>query len=486
MVSDKTLNSARTTMVERTLTSAGKTSTDLTAAYLGAIERSETNAYLSVTAEKATEQAAQSDTRISEGQARALEGIPVAVKDNFCTQGIRSTAGSKILSSFVPEYESTVTSKLWAAGAVCLGKTNMDEFGMGSTTKNSGFGPTLNPKGIELGLKDIVPGGSSGGSAAAVAGGEAAVALGTDTGGSIRQPASFCGLYGFKPTYGVCSRWGIMAYASSLEQAGVIGNNVEDIADVMDVIAGEDPKDSTSSATPFTSFAANLDMDLRGKTVGVPAEFINGTNTESTALVWKELEALLNDAGAQMKTVSLPRISYALQAYYIIALSEASSNLARYDGVRYGHRADDVSSINDMYEKTRAEGFGEETKRRIMLGTYCLSAGHYDQYYQRACKIRTLIAEDFANAYADVDVLAWPTTPSAAFSLNDHSSDADPTQMYLQDVYTVPVNLAGVPAINVPLTQDSKGLPLGLTLSAAKFNDPLALGYASAFQKALQ
>ncbi len=462
-------------------TLSATSSTDLVNRFATEIETSKVNAFLTVTRDLALEQAAASDAKIQSGAARPLEGVPIAVKDNFCTQGVLTTAGSKILGNFKPEYESTVTGALWNAGAVLMGKANMDEFGMGSSTENSAFGPTLNPAGLALGMDDVVPGGSSGGSAAAVAAGQAVAALGTDTGGSIRQPASFCGVYGMKPTYGLCSRWGIIAYASSLDQAGVIANSPRDIATVLDQIAFEDPKDSTSIARPFASFGENLDAGMAGKTIGIPIEFFEKENTETTEIVWQKLNDAATALGIKVKQVSLKHITKALHAYYVIALSEASSNLARYDGVKYGLRAENTTGIDDLYEQTRAMGFGAEVKKRIMLGTYCLSAGHYDQYYQRACKVRRLIAQDFAAAFGEVDVLAWPTTPTSAFSLNAHSSD--PTEMYLQDVFTVPVNLAGLPAINVPIATCSRGLPLGVTFAGAQFADRDVLSFANKFSE---
>ncbi|CUH82356.1 Asp-tRNA(Asn)/Glu-tRNA(Gln) amidotransferase subunit GatA [Tropicibacter naphthalenivorans] len=441
--------------------------------------KADLNAIITPTAEIAREQAAASDAAIADGKARPLEGIPFTIKDNFCTMGVRTTAGSKILENFVPQYESTVTQRLWDAGAVMLGKVNMDEFGMGSSTTSSYFGATGNPTALDLGLSDIVPGGSSGGSAAAVAAGLGLASLGTDTGGSIRQPASFCGIYGMKPSYGLCSRWGIISYASSLDQAGVLARSPRDIATTLNVISGEDAKDSTSYTGAYPDLTANLGQDLKGKKIGIPKEFFHDKNTAHTQIVWDALQKKAAELQFEIVEVSLPNIAYALQAYYVIALSEASSNLARYDGVRYGHRAENVKSIDDLYEQTRSEGFGAEVKRRIMLGTYCLSAGHYDQYYQRACKIRRMITEDFNTALQSVDVLAWPTTPTSAFSAKAHSSD--PVEMYLEDVFTVPVNLAGLPAMSVPLGQCEQGLPLGLTIAAGHLQDAEVIGVADGF-----
>lgn len=439
------------------------------------------NAIITPTPEVARTQAEHSDELLKKGKPRPLEGIPFTVKDNFCTEGIRTTAGSRMLENFVPSYESTVTKRLWKAGAVMLGKTNMDEFGMGSSTTSSYFGPTSNPVAEKLGLVDIVPGGSSGGSAAAVAAGMCLASLGTDTGGSIRQPASFCGIVGMKPTYGLCSRWGIISYASSLDQAGVLANTPKDVADTLNVIAGEDSLDSTSFTGRYPDFKMNLGQDIKGKKVGVPKEFFLSNNTPHTQIVWDELRRKSESLQFDIVEVSLPNISHALQAYYVIALSEASSNLARYDGVRYGHRAENVESLEDLYEQTRSEGFGEEVKRRIMLGTYCLSAGHYDQYYQRACKIRRLIKQDFEKSLESVDVLAWPTTPSSAFSSKQHSND--PVEMYLQDIFTVPVNLAGLPAMSIPVGKCERGLPLGLTIAAGQLQDAKVIGVADCFMR---
>lgn len=434
------------------------------------------NAVITPTVVTAKAQAEHSDERHRVGRPRALEGIPFTIKDNFCTRDVRTTAGSNILRNFVPPYESTVTRRLWGAGAVMLGKTNMDEFGMGSSTTSSCFGPTENPVALRLGLEGIVPGGSSGGSAAAVASGACLASLGTDTGGSIRQPASFCGLVGFKPTYGLCSRWGIIAYASSLDQAGVIAKTVADAAIVMNVISGPDEMDSTSYTGDYPDYESLIGSDLRGRIIGVPKEFIERPGTADTDAVWSTLERIAHAAGFRIKSVSIPSISYALQAYYVIALCEASSNLARYDGVRYGFRAEGVENITDLYEMTRAEGFGSEVRSRVMLGTFCLSAGHYDQYYQRACKVRRVIRQQFAEALSGVDVLAWPTSPTSAFSRHDHASD--PVSMYLQDVFTVPVNLAGLPAISIPVGSCVRGLPLGLTICGEQFEDATVLAVA--------
>jgi len=461
---------------------AGGTCSDRIERFLSICEsKASFNAIITPTPEIARAQAEHSDQLLKKGKPRPLEGIPFTVKDNFCTDGIRTTAGSRMLAEFVPPYEASVTKRLWKAGAVMLGKTNMDEFGMGSSTTSSYFGPTTNPVAERLGLADIVPGGSSGGSAAAVAADMCLASLGTDTGGSIRQPASFCGIVGMKPTYGLCSRWGIISYASSLDQAGVLAKTPKDAAITLNVIAGEDPLDSTSFTGTYPDFEVGLGKDIKGKKVGIPKEFLHSQNTAHTQIVWDELERKSNLHQFEIVEVSLPNIPYALQAYYVIALSEASSNLARYDGVRYGHRAENVESLEELYEKTRSEGFGEEVKRRIMLGTYCLSAGHYDQYYQRACKIRTLIKQDFDRSLETVDVLTWPTTPSSAFSSKQHTND--PVEMYLQDIFTVPVNLAGIPAMSIPVAKCERGLPLGLTIAAGQLQDAKVISVADRFMR---
>ena len=435
------------------------------------------NVFITETLDRAEAQAVQADDRIRAGNARRLEGLPLAIKDNFCTAGIETTAGSKILQGFVPPYESFVTQKLLDAGAVFVGKANLDEFGMGSSTETSAFGPTINPRGVALGSRDYVPGGSSGGSAAAVAANMAVAALATDTGGSIRQPASFCGVVGFKPSYGVCSRWGIIAYASSLDQAGVITKTVEDAAILMDVIKGHDPNDSTSADYDLGSFEAALKTGSGAFTIGMPRQFRDLANSADLEGLWQEIETRVSRAGGKIKLVDLPHMSYSLPAYYIVALSEASSNLARYDGVRFGYRAANPKDLTDLYERTRAEGFGAETKKRIMLGTYCLSAGYYDAYYLKALKIRTLIAQDFAQAFEQVDFLAWPTAPTPAFKFGSHAND--PVSMYLEDVFTVPVNLAGLPAISLPLYTAANGMPMGAQLIGPRFSDPSLLAAAN-------
>ncbi len=436
---------------------------DLTCAYLDAIEAgSHLNTFITNTPEKALADAQVSDKRIAAGEARPLEGIPLGVKDLFCTKGILTTAGSHILEGFEPVYESTVTSNLWADGAVCLGKLNLDEFAMGSSNETSYFGPVCNPWKVDGG-SELVPGGSSGGSSAAVAAKLVAGATGTDTGGSIRQPAALTGTVGMKPTYGLCSRWGIVAFASSLDQAGPITKTVKDAALMLQSMAGFDPKDSTSINVPVADFAAGLGEGIKGLKIGIPAEYrVDGMPAEIERL-WTEGKRWLEAAGATTVDISLPHTKYALPTYYIIAPAEASSNLARYDGVRYGLRVDG-ETIEEMYERTRAEGFGREVERRVLIGTYVLSAGYYDAYYLKAQKVRTLISNDFKSAFEQVDAILTPTTPSAAFPIGDKVSD--PLEMYLNDIFTVPANLAGLPGISVPAGLDDQGLPLGLHVIA--------------------
>ena len=442
------------------------------------------NIYITDARETALVQARAADERIAAGTAKALDGIAIAVKDNYCTNGIRTTAASRILENFVPTYESTVTQKLLDAGAVLTGKTNLDEFAMGSSTESSFFGPTINPTGDRLGFKNLVPGGSSGGSAAAVAANFAVAALGSDTGGSIRQPASFCGVVGFKPTYGVCSRWGIIAYASSLDQAGVFAKTVGDVAAVMDVIAGSDAKDSTSIENQHLAFKKALALPPRKLRIGFPAQVLKGGATADTDRVWQRAKDIAHKLNAEIVEVSLPTFKSALPAYYVIALSEASSNLARYDGVRYGRRAANPRDIIDMYEKSRSEGFGPEVRRRIMAGTFTLSAGYYDAYYLKAQKVRNKIVHEFAQAYAQVDLIVMPTTPSAAFAIGSHSKD--PVEMYLEDLYTVPVNLAGLPAISLPVAKSQNGMPLGLQIIGKQLSDELVLQAAARFEAAVK
>ncbi|ETA52907.1 Asp-tRNA(Asn)/Glu-tRNA(Gln) amidotransferase subunit GatA [Ponticoccus alexandrii] len=461
------------------------TSAELTEACLGAIEGADAlNAFVHKTPEIAREMAAKADARIKAGEAPDLCGIPLGIKDLFCTKGVASQAASGILEGFRPEYESTVTSQLFDAGAVMLGKLNMDEFAMGSSNETSVYGNAVNP--WKTDDRQLTPGGSSGGSAAAVAADLCLGATGTDTGGSIRQPAAFTGITGIKPTYGRCSRWGIVAFASSLDQAGPMTKDVRDAAIMLRAMCGHDPKDSTSADLAVPDFEAALTGDIKGKTIGIPKEYhMDGMPAEIEAL-WAEGRAMLQDAGAKIVDISLPHTKYALPAYYVIAPAEASSNLARYDGVRYGHRAKlgQGDGITEMYEKTRAEGFGEEVKRRVMVGTYVLSAGFYDAYYNRARKVRTLIKKDFEDVFAQgVDAILTPATPSAAFGLGE-MQDADPVKMYLNDVFTVTVNLAALPGIAVPTGVDAQGLPLGLQLIGRPWEEGDLLNTAYALERA--
>ncbi len=439
------------------------------------------NAFITETPELALERAAASDARRAKGEVRGpMDGIPVAVKDLFCTEGVLTTAGSHILDGYVPAYESTVTRNLAEAGAVMLGKTNQDEFAMGSSNMTSHYGPVVNPwRGKDD--KDLVPGGSSGGSAAAVAAGLCPASIGTDTGGSIRQPASFCGIVGLKPTYGRCSRWGIVAFACSLDQAGPFARTVRDVAIVLGAMAGHDPMDSTSAPRAVPDYEAALSGDVRGLRVGIPREYRVEDMPEEIETLWQKGEAWLREAGAETVEVSLPHTKYALPAYYIIAPAEASSNLARYDGVRYGLRVPGAS-LDEMYANTRAAGFGTETRRRIMIGAYVLSAGYYDAYYLKAQRVRKLIAEDFRKAHREVDVLLTPTAPSSAFAIGDKMDD--PVAMYLNDVFTVPSSLAGLPAISVPAGLDAGGLPLGLHLIGKPFDEETVLRAAEVLESA--
>ncbi len=410
---------------------------------------------------------------------RSLKGIPIAVKDLFCTKNMPTTAASKILENFKPTYESFVTQKLIDQGSMFVGKTNLDEFAMGSATNTSYFGNTINP--LSKNNIPLAPGGSSGGSAAAVAADLCLGATGTDTGGSIRQPASFCGVVGIKPTYGLCSRWGIAAFASSLDQAGVFSKNVTDASLLLKEIAGHDQRDSTSSNVKIPNFSNNLNPSLDGKVVGIPKEYtVDGISDEING-VWEDAIKSLEKKGAKIKHISLPHTKYALPTYYIIAPAEASSNLARYDGVKYGFRADDAKSLDDMYELTRSEGFGKEVKRRILIGTYVLSAGYYDAYYLKAQKVRKLIANDFVDVFSDCDLILTPTAPSSAFPLNEKQDD--PIKMYLNDVFTVPASLAGIPGISIPYGNDKYGLPLGIQLLGKHYNEQEIFNAAFALEK---
>ena len=458
------------------------TAEELTGACIEALEGGRhLNAFITETPDIAVDRAKASDARRADGKAAgSMDGIPIAVKDLFCTEGVLTTAGSHILDGFTPAYESTVSANLKDSGAVMLGKTNLDEFAMGSANVTSYYGPVKNPwKGP--GGKDMVPGGSSGGSAAAVAGGLCPGAIGTDTGGSIRQPASFTGIVGMKPTYGRCSRWGIVAFASSLDQAGPLTRTVEDAAIMLGAMAGHDAKDSTSAPIDVADFSAGLKEGVKGMKVGIPEEYtLDGMPAEIEAL-WQQGMDWLKGQGAECIDVSLPHTKYALPAYYIVAPAEASSNLARYDGVRYGLRVEG-ETLDDMYMATRALGFGDEVRRRVLIGTYVLSAGYYDAYYRQAQKVRTLIARDFREAFEQVDVLLTPTAPSAAFAIGDKMDD--PVAMYLNDVFTVPASMAGLPAISVPAGLDGDGLPLGLHLIAKPFEEVTLFRSASALEEA--
>jgi aspartyl-tRNA(Asn)/glutamyl-tRNA(Gln) amidotransferase subunit A len=455
---------------------------ELAIAYNDAVaETKPLNAYITPTPERALAMADATDERLARGEALPLDGIPIAVKDLFCTKGVLTTAGSHILDGFHPPYESTVTEKLWRAGAVMLGKANLDEFAMGSSTTTSWYGPVENPWRRPGDNRPLVPGGSSGGSAAAIAARAALAATGTDTGGSIRQPASFCGIVGLKPTYGRCSRWGVVAYASSLDHPGPMARTVRDVAIMLGVMAGRDPRDSTSAAVPVPDYEAALTGDIRGLRFGIPKEYrVDGMPGESEAL-WQQGVEWLRAAGAEPVEISLPMTKYALPAYYIIAPAEASSNLARYDGVRFGLRVEG-DSLDEMYELTRAAGFGAEVRRRMLIGTYVLSAGYYDAYYLKAQRVRTLIAQDFASAFERVDCILTPTAPSAAFAIGENSDD--PIAMYLNDVFTVPANLAGLPAISVPAGLSGDGLPLGLQITGRAFDEETVLRVAAVLESA--
>jgi aspartyl-tRNA(Asn)/glutamyl-tRNA(Gln) amidotransferase subunit A len=457
---------------------------ELADAHLTAIESARTlNAFVLETPDRARERARASDVRLAKGEGGPLEGLPLAVKDLFCTAGVRTTACSHILEDFVPAYESTVTANLWRDGAVLLGKTSNDEFAMGSSNETSHFGPVVSPWRRRGSEQQLVPGGSSGGSAAAVAAQLCAGAAGTDTGGSIRQPAAFCGVVGLKPTYGRCSRWGVVAFASSLDQAGPLARTVRDCAILLRSMAGSDAKDTTCVDLPVPDYEKAVGASLKGKRIGMPKEYrAPGMSAEIEAL-WERGAQWLKDAGAETFEVSLPMTRYALPAYYIVAPAEASSNLARYDGVRYGLRVAGRDVV-DMYEQTRAAGFGKEVRRRIMVGTYVLSAGYYDAYYLRAQKVRALIKRDFERCFADgIDAMLTPTTPSAAFGIGEVGR-ADPTEMYLNDVFTVTVNMAGLPGISVPGGLDAQGLPLGLQLIGRPFEEETLFALGAAIEKA--
>jgi aspartyl-tRNA(Asn)/glutamyl-tRNA(Gln) amidotransferase subunit A len=466
---------------QRRLRARELTSTELTRAALARIERSEPalHAFITVTPEQALAQAAAADARLAAGDASPLCGIPLAIKDIILTQGVRTTAGSKILESFVAPYDATVSRRLRDAGAVCIGKANCDEFAMGSSNENSAYGPARNPWDHAR-----VPGGSSGGSAAAVAAHLALGALGTDTGGSIRQPASHCGVVGLKPTYGRVSRYGVIAYASSLDQVGPLTRTVRDCALLLEGIAGHDRLDSTSVPQPVPAYAARLDAGVKGLRLGLPKEyFIEGMQPDVADAV-RAAVAQLEGLGATVENVSLPHTEYAIAAYYLIATAEASSNLARYDGTRYGLRADRGQGLLDMYRQTRAQGFGAEVKRRIMLGTYALSAGYYDAFYLKAQKVRTLIRRDFEKVFERCQAIVTPIAPTTAFRVGEKVTD--PLEMYLSDIFTISVNLAGLPGLSLPCGFDRSGLPIGLQIIGKPFDEPTVLQTGYAYEQATQ
>ena len=454
-------------------------STELTKAYIKNIESAKKlNAFVTTTFDQALDKAKQFDNKPNFDQ--LLPGIPLAVKDLFCTENTKTTAGSNILNNFIPSYESTVTKNLWDNGSFLLGKLNCDEFAMGSSNETSYYGNVINPVGDQL-----VPGGSSGGSSSALAADLTPATIGTDTGGSIRQPASFTGTVGLKPTYGLCSRWGIVAFASSLDQAGPMTKTIKDCAIMLEAMSGFDEKDSTSINKKKEQYSKNLKDNIKGLKIGIPKEYRVDNMPKEVDELWEKGKKILKDLGAQLIDISLPHTKYALPTYYIVAPAEASSNLARYDGVRYGRRAalSSGDGINEMYERTRAEGFGSEVKRRVMIGTYVLSAGFYDAYYNRARRVRALIKEDFDKVFSTgIDAILTPTTPSAAFGLGE-MSDADPVQMYLNDVFTVTVNLAGLPGISIPAGHDSKGYPLGLQIIGKAFDEQNILNIAYAMEE---
>ncbi|MBF0193339.1 MAG: Asp-tRNA(Asn)/Glu-tRNA(Gln) amidotransferase subunit GatA [Magnetococcales bacterium] len=454
-------------------------SEDLVNTFLEKIESQNPNinAYITVDKAGAIKAAKDADARLDAKQGEALTGIPIGVKDLFCTKGLLTTCASKILHNFIPPYESTVTSRLKAAGAVVLGKTNMDEFAMGSSNETSHFGVVKNPWDHSR-----IPGGSSGGSAAAVSASLCSATIGTDTGGSIRQPAALTGITGFKPTYGRVSRFGMIAFASSLDQAGPMTKTAQDSALMLQTMAGHDAKDATSINAPVPDYMASLNDGLKGRKIGIPAEYFASGLSQDVATVIEEAKKQFTDLGAELVPVSLPTTKHAIPTYYILAPAEASSNLARYDGVRFGYRCEDPQDIKDLYFRTRAEGFGSEVKRRIMLGTYVLSSGYYDAYYLKAQKVRRLIADDFKAAFAKVDLLLAPTTPDTAFKLGAKTDD--PVQMYLSDIFTINVNLAGLPAISIPCGFDKTNLPIGLQLIGRPLDESGILSAAHAYQQA--
>ena len=460
-------------------------SKEITESYLKKITQAkELNCYNFVSDEIALSEADKSDNRRSSNNLKSIhDGIPIGIKDLFCTKGVPTTASSKILSNFIPTYESTVTQKCNDSGLISLGKLNCDEFAMGSTNKTSFFGPVINPWKSKSSTEDLVPGGSSGGSAAAVAADLCIASLGTDTGGSIRQPASFTGTVGLKPSYGRVSRWGIVAFASSLDQAGPITKTVDDAAILLDIISGHDNKDSTSSIKDKENYHQNINSNVKGIKIGIPKEFMSDDLPTSTQKAWSDCRDLLKSNGAEIIDISLPHTMSALPAYYIIAPAEASSNLARYDGVRYGLRESGKNLI-EMYEKTRSEGFGDEVKRRVLIGTYVLSSGYYDAYYLKAQKVRSLIKNDFNEAFNKVDAILTPATPSTAFEISNEPND--PVQNYLNDIFTVPVNLAGIPGISIPFSNDENNLPIGLQLITNSFEEQKLINIAKNIEETVQ
>ena len=466
------------TELARLLRDRETSSVEITRSVLDRIDAAEerVKAYVTVRPDMALEMAQDADRRFAAGDVKPLTGVPIAVKDNMCVRGQRTTCGSRILANFVPPYDATVVSLIRKEGMPILGSANMDEFAMGSSTETSCWGPTRNPWDLEM-----IPGGSSGGSAAAVASAEAVVALGSDTGGSIRLPACFCGVSGIKPTYGTVSRYGLVAYASSLDQIGPIALTVEDLALMLNLICGHDPLESTSVPQEYPDFTSFLDKSVKGLTLGLPKEFFGQLNDPDVERVMADTRKVFQSLGVKFVDLSLPHLDYGIAAYYIIAPSEASSNLARYDGVKYGHRAKDFDGMIDMYCRTRAEGFGSEVKRRIMLGTYALSSGYYDAYYLKAAKVRTLITNDFKKAFESCDAILCPTAPSPPFKIGEKVDD--PIQMYLTDVFTIPVNMAGLPGMAIPGGFSDSGLPVGIQLIAPHFQEGRLVQLGSALQK---
>ena len=452
-------------------------SLEITNHYIKNIEKSKKlNCFITTCFEEVVKKAKEFDNKKNFNG--LLPGVPLAVKDLFCTKNVKTTAGSKILENFIPTYESSVTHNLWSEGAILLGKLNCDEFAMGSSNETSYFGSTINPVG-----KDLVPGGSSGGSASALAASLTPATIGTDTGGSIRQPASFTGTVGLKPTYGLCSRWGIVAFASSLDQAGPMTKNVEDCALLLEAMSGYDAKDSTSINKKKENYSKNLNKKIKGLKIGIPKEYRVENMPKEIDSLWKKGVEILKKSGANIVDVSLPHTKYALPTYYIVAPAEASSNLARYDGVKYGYRSKKGKNLIEMYENTRGEGFGDEVKRRVLIGTYVLSSGYYDAYYLKAQKVRKLIKDDFDKCFKNVDAILTPSTPSSAFKIGEKTND--PISMYLNDIFTVPVNLAGIPAISIPAGQDNKGYPLGLQLISKALDEQKILNIAFAMEKSI-